>query len=296
MKAFNNKETGLITSLDLKQTHVKVLYWIIFAIVLTVVLACLFPIVWIILSSFKDVKEFLSTPPTLWPHSFHPETVGAVWNKMNMSRSYLNTLVLALGEVAFSIVVNGLAGYVISRLKPKGSSLFFMLVLWSMMLPTSVNLVPLFATYQDFPIFHFSMMDTYWPMWLIQGANAFNVLLFKSFFDSISISYIEAARIDGCSDFGIFRRIILPLSKPIVVTVAIFAFNISWAEFLTPYLVLKTKSLYTVPVQIFRMKSAGFLMNEYVIVLFFSMIPSMIIFLIFQDQIMHGMNLGGIKG
>ena len=96
MKAFNNKETGLITSLDLKQTHVKVLYWIIFAIVLTVALTCLFPIVWIILSSFKDVKEFLSTPPTLWPHSFHPETVGAVWNKMNMSRSYLNTLVLAL--------------------------------------------------------------------------------------------------------------------------------------------------------------------------------------------------------
>ena len=134
------------------------------------------------------------------------------------------------------------------------------------------------------------------PMWLMKGANAFNVLLFKSFFDSISISYIEAARIDGCTDLGIFRRIILPLSRPVVATVAIFSFNTSWAEFLWPYLVLKSKTLYTVPVQIFRMKSAGFLMDQYVIVLLFAMIPSMIMFMLFQKQIMNGVSIGGIKG
>lgn len=296
MKAFENKETGLITSLDFKMRRVRIGYWIMFALLLIIALIFLFPAVWIILSSFKDVKEFLSTPPTLFPHSFHPEKLVEVWKKMNISRSYLNTMIVACGDMAFSIIVNGLAGYVISRLKPKGSSLFFILVLWSMMLPSSVSLVPLFMTFQDFPIFHFSMMNTYLPMWICKGANAFNVLLFKSFFDSISISYIEAARIDGCSDLGIFRKIILPLSIPVVTTVAIFTFNGSWAEFLWPYLVLKDKSLYTVPVQIYRMKSAGFLMDQYVIVLLFAMLPSLIMFLLFQKQIMHGVSLGGIKG
>ena len=296
MKAFENKETGLITSLDFKMRRVRIGYWIMFALLLIIALVFLFPAVWIILSSFKDVKEFLSTPPTLFPHSFHPEKLIEVWKKMNISRSYLNTMIVACGDMAFSIIVNGLAGYVISRLKPKGSSLFFILVMWSMMLPSSVSLVPLFMTFQDFPVFHFSMMNTYLPMWICKGANAFNVLLFKSFFDSISISYIEAARIDGCSDLGIFRKIILPLSIPVVTTVAIFTFNGSWAEFLWPYLVLKDKSLYTVPVQIYRMKSAGFLMDQYVIVLLFAMLPSLIMFLLFQKQIMHGVSLGGIKG
>ena len=296
MKAFNIKETGLITSVDFKQKHIRIGYWIMFTIILAIALVFLFPALWIILSSFKDVKEFLSTPPTLFPHSFHPEKLIEVWKKMNISLSYLNTMIVACGDMFFAIVINGLAGYVVSRLKPKGSNLFFILVLWSMMLPSSVSLVPLFMTFQDFPVFHFSMMDTYMPMWLMKGANAFNVLLFKSFFDSISISYIEAARIDGCTDLGIFRRVILPLSKPVVATVAIFSFNASWAEFLWPYLVLKSKTLYTVPVQIFRMKSAGFLMDQYVIVLLFAMIPSMIMFLLFQKQIMNGVSLGGIKG
>ena len=130
----------------------------------------------------------------------------------------------------------------------------------------------------------------------MKGANAFYVLLFKSFFDSISISYVEAARIDGCSDLGIFSHIILPLSRPIVATVSIFTFNAAWAEFLWPYLILKDKALFTVPIQIFRMKSAGFLMDQYVIVLLFAMLPSIVMFLIFNKQIMNGISFGGIKG
>jgi len=296
MKAFENKDTGLITNMDLRQRKIRIFYWLMFALMMAISLLFLFPCVWILLSSFKDVKEFVSTPPTLFPHSFHPEKLVEVWNKMKIGRSYLNTLMVACGDMAFAIIVNGLAGYAVSRLKPKGSSLFFVLVMWTMMLPSSTSMVPLFMTFQDFPIFHFSLMNTYWPMWLCKGANAFYVLLYKSFFDSISISYIESARIDGCNDLKIFRTIILPLSIPVIATTAIFTFNATWAEFLWPYLVLKDKALYTVPVQIFRMKTAGFMMDQYIIVLMFSMLPTMIMFLLFQKQIMRGMNLGGLKG
>lgn len=296
MKTFENKDTGLITALDLKQHHVRIGYWIMFFFLTVISITVLFPAVWIMLSSFKDVKEFLSVPPTLFPHSFHPEKVVKVWNKMNIGRYYVNTFIVSLGDMAFAIGINGLAGFVISRLKPKGANLFFILVLWSMMLPSAVSLVPLFITFMDFPVLHLNLMNTYWPMWLLKGANAFNVLLFKSFFDSISISYIEAARIDGSSDLGIFARIIIPLSRPVVTTVAIFSFNNSWSEFLWPYLIIKDKSLFTVPVQIFRMKTSGFMMDEYVIVLFLAMIPCTIMFILFQKQIMHGVSLGGIKG
>lgn len=296
MKVFEEKDTGLLTALDFKHRYVRISYWIMFAIVMILALAFLFPVVWIIISSFKDTKEFLSTPPTLLPHSFHPEKVIEVWSKMSVGRSYFNTFIVALGDLAFALIVNGLAGYVISRLKPKGSNFIFVLILWTMMMPTSVNMVPLFMTFMDFPVIHVNLMNTYIPMWLMKGANAFYVLLFKSFFDSISHSYIEAARIDGCNNLRIFGKIVLPLSKPIMFSVAIFSFNGSWAEFLWPYLVLKDKDLYTLPVQIFRMKSTGFLMDQYIIVLFLAMIPSMLMFLLFQKQIMNGVSLGGIKG
>ncbi|MEG1441654.1 MAG: carbohydrate ABC transporter permease [Oscillospiraceae bacterium] len=296
MKAFDEKQTGLLTSLDLKSLRSRIGYWCIVGFIVLVSIICIFPPLWVFLSSFKDVKEFLSIPPTIIPHSFHPEKLVEVWKSMNFGKYYINTFYLAIGELVFCIFFNGLAGYVISRLKPKGSMLFFSLVLWSMMLPTSVSMVPLFMSFIDFPIFHFSMLNSYFPMWLMAGANAFNVLLFKNFFDSIPMSYLEAARIDGCSNLGIFTRIILPLSKPIIMVVAIFSINASWESFFWPYLVIKDKSLTTVAVQLFKMKATGFAMDKYMIVLLFSILPPAIIFLFFQKYIMEGVTMSGIKG
>ena len=164
---------------------------------------------------------------------------------------------MALGELVFCILSNGIAGYVISRLKPKGSALFFTIILWTMMLPSSISMVPLFMTFMDFPYLHVDLLNSYIPMWLMAGANAFYVLLFKNFFDTIPMSYVEAARIDGCSDVGIFARIILPLSKPILMVVTIFSINGSWESFFWPYLVIREKQLDTVAVQLFKMKNAG---------------------------------------
>ena len=296
MKAFEQKQTGLLTAFDFNKTSVKIGYWIMFSIVLIAAVISAFPPIWVFLSGFKDVKEFLSTPPTLFPHSFHPEKLVEVWRDLNFGRYYLNTLAAAGGDLAFCLVVNGLAGYVISRLKPKGSALVFTLILWSMMLPNSVSTVPLFMTFIDFPVLHISMVNTYFPMWLMKGANAFNVLLFKSFFDSIPMSYLEAARIDGSSDLGIFSKIILPLSKPILMVVTIFSINATWAEFFWPYLVLKDKSMYTVAVQIFKMKSLGYAIDKYVIVLMFSILPPAVIFMFFQKYILQGITMSGIKG
>ena len=296
MKRFKEKNSGIIVSQDLRQRKIRILYWIMFVALLFISLVCIFPPIWVFLSCFKDMKEFLSIPPTIIPKTFDLSKIGKVWQSLNFGKYYLNTLCLAGGEWLFCILFNGMGGYVLSRLRPKGTTLIFTLIFWTMLLPTSVNMVPLFMTITDFPIFHFSMIDTFWPMWLMAGANAFYVLLFKSFFNSIPMSYLEAARIDGCTNVGIFTKIILPLSKPIIMVVSIFCINTAWESFLWPYLVVKNFDRYPVAVQLFKLKESGFATDKYMVVLLFSIIPPAIIFMFFSKYIMQGANMSGIKG
>ena len=296
MNSFEKKHTGLLSSLDLKSGRVQLGYWIMFAILVMMSAVCIFPPFWIFVSSFKDIKEFLSVPPTIIPQSFHPEKLPKVWGKLNFQRYYLNSLYSTLGVWFFSITVNGLTGYVLSRLKPRGSRFVFTLILWTLMLPTSISLVPLFKTFIDFTFLHINLTNTYLPMWFIAGANAFNVLLFKSFFDSIPITYLEAARIDGCGSFGIFFKIIVPLSMPILMVVSIFSITGAWEDFFWPYMVLKNPQMYTVAVAIYQINRSVIQIDEYMIVLFLSIIPPAVVFMLFQKQIMSGISVGGIKG
>ena len=163
-------------------------------------------------------------------------------------------------------------------------------------MPSSMSTVPLFMTFIEFPIFKFNTLNTYFPMWMMAGANAFNVMLFKNFFDSIPSSYVEAARLDGCSDLNIFSKIIVPLSKPIIMVVTIFSLNGSWESFFWPYLVLKDTNKFTVAVEIFKIKSAGMSMDKYMIMLLFTIIPPMLVFIFLQRYMMEGITMTGVKG
>lgn len=297
MNRFEAKKTGLLNFMDLRNPHIKLLYWFVFAILLALAFICLAPPVWVLLSSMKDIKEFFQIPPTIIPNTFHPEKLVETWNKMDFGKYYLNTFEMAAGVIIFSIVFNGLAGYVLSRLKPKGSSFIFTLMLWTMMLPNSVSMVPVFKNIVSFPIIHINLINTFWPMWLMAGAHAFYVIVFKSFFDGIPQSLIEAARLDGCSDLGIFYRIVLPLSTPVLMVIVILSLNGAWAEFFWPYLVLKDTDMYTVMVKIFTMKGeGGYPMDLQMVALTFAIIPPAILFLFFQRYIMQGFTLSGIKG
>ena len=141
-----------------------------------------------------------------------------------------------------------------------------------------------------------SLLNTYWPMWLTAAANTFNVILFKNSFDSLSSSYVEAAKLDGCSDIGILVKILLPLSKPIVIYVSIFQLSNAWSNFFMPMLVLNPEK-YTVPVKLMKIKSdTSIQMNTYFMCMLFASIPIFLIFAIFQKQIMGGVNIGGVKG
>ena len=218
-----------------------------------------------------------------------------VWKYLDFTQAYIATFIYSLGELAFAIVFPALGGYVLSRLRPRGSKLVRTVLFWTMMMPGQMRMVPIFMSLVDVPLIHISMMNSYVPMWMMCGANIFDMLMFKSFFDSIPIAYLEAARIDGCSDMKIFSKIIIPLSKPIIVVISIRTIITSWGNYMWPLLILKDLNLAPMGLKLFSLKS-NYRIDEYMLGLIFGIIPPFIMYLCFHKHILQGMNIGGIKG
>ena len=292
---FEKKSLGFISKVELKQTHGKVVYWCMCVALIAISICMILPPIWIFVSGFKDTEEFFRIPPTIIPQSFHIEKIVNVWKELKFVLYYQNTLILAIGTVVFTIILNGFAGYVLSVLKPKGHRIAFGVITLLMMVPSTVGMVPLYMTICDFPYLHFSMLGTFLPMWLMAGMNCFNILLFKNFFESIPSSYAEAARIDGATNMRIFFQIILPLSIPIIVTVSILTFNTSWGDFFWPYLVLRDKSLYTISIYLFQNKGE-FTVDVYMLILTLAILPPAVIYAFLQKRIIGGLTTGGVKG
>ena len=293
---FSSKTSGLLNFADMKKSQFKLLYWVMFLILFVISLVCLLPVIWVGISGFKDVNEMYAIPPTILPKTWDFSKIGDVWSKVNVARYFSNSIILIIGCLACDIAFNGIAGYVLSRLKPIGSRIIETLVFWSMLLP-GISMVPLYMTFVDLPILHTNLIGSYAPIWVMAGANAFNILLFRNFFNSIPMSYLEAARMDGCTDLGIFGRIILPLSKPIIMVVAIFSITGTWGNFMWPYLILGNTNKEPVSVMLYRLSTnANIMDNEYMLLMMISIIPMIIMYAFFSKQIMGGLNMSGIKG
>lgn len=291
-----NMDKGILTNSDMKLTRYKVFYAVMFIMMLIYCAVSFLPVVWIMLSGFKDVKELYAVPATILPKDFDLSKLGKVWNEMKFYKYYGNTFLMSLGCVAIDLIFSGLAGYVLSCLKPKGTRIMMAIVFWVMLLPGTMRTVPLYMEFKHMPIIGVNLLETYWPIWLMAGANAFNIILFKNFFDGISKSLIEAAWIDGCSNIRVFFQIILPLSVPVFLVVSVFTFNGSIGQFFWPYLLISDRSKTVIGVQLFRMKNSTYTMDYQMLALIFSVVPQIVIFAIFQKQIMGGVNIGGVKG
>lgn len=303
MNKFDSKQAGVLSSSDLKTTYGKLIYWMFFAILLVVSFIAIMPAIWTIFTAFKDTQEIYAA------FSFFPQDmswdkiisrISESWNILQLGDSFINTVVLSLGNLFVRIIVCGFGGYVLSKLKPKGSKIIFTMVVWTMMMPSQIRMVPNYISYLHFPFaFDFgigvNLLDTYWPMWLSAGADTFSVLLFKNAFDGLSNSYVEAAKLDGCSNYGVFFRIMLPLAMPVIIYESITVLSLAWSEFFMPLLVLDKNVV--VPLAIYRLQSdKSIQMNTYFMALVFASIPPFVIFAVFQRRILGGVNVGGVKG
>lgn len=282
--------TGVILTTEARAWKLRIAKFFMTVVCLFLVAIILLPIAWMLLSAFKETKEFLQIPPTIFPKEIKLSKLSTVWKSSSLGRAYINTIIVTLGKLLVELLFCGMAGYVLSRLKPKGGSIVQTIVFWSILLPANMAMVPLYITFVNA-----GLLNSYLPLWLMAGTHAFSTMLFKSFFDGISMTYLEAARLDGAGELKIFRKIILPLSKPIFMTVAIFGFNGSWGEFMWPYLLLSDNKLQTISIRTYTLKQL-LPPDELMMVLIFVVVPPIIMFLCFQKYIMEGVNVGGIKG
>ena len=297
------QRTGVIRDYDMHSASVRVGYGFIIFFCLIMTVIAVFPIIWVVLAGFKDLKEFMSSAKLL-PEVFDFSLFAKTWSQLGIAQNYLNSLISVAGSVVCAIVFNGLLGYGLAILKPKGYGIVKKLVMLSLLLPTTISIVPLFMNIQKL-----SLGGSFVPLWLSYGANAMYVILFVQFFESLPTSIIEAGRIDGCTQLQTFFYIVLPLSKPICSVIAIFAINAAWSDFLLPdlvtgvqtcalpILVLRGSALQTVMVRLFvfsteQTVNADTMMRSVV----FSMIPPIILFFIFQKQLTENAVSVGIKG
>lgn len=285
------QRTGVIRDYDMHSTAVKVGLTFIYVLCGIMVVIAVFPIIWVALAGFKDLKEFLSSTAIL-PESFDLSSYIKTWDQLGIAKNYLNSLLSVAGSVVCALVFNGLLGYGLAILKPKGSGVVKKLVMFSLLMPTTISIVPLFMNIQ-----RLGLGNSFLPLWLSYGANAMYIVLFIQFFESLPRSMIEASRIDGCTPLQTFFHIVMPLSKPICAVVTIFAINASWSDFLLPYLVLRDAPMQTVMVRLFvfsteQTVNTADLMRSVV----FSMIPPIILFVIFQKQLTENSVSSGIKG
>lgn len=241
-------------------------------------------------------QDILRTPMAIFPNGVKLENLDQAWNRVQISRYFMNTVWLALGSWASQLIVATTGGYVLSVLRPRYGKVINALVLATLFVPAVVLLVPLYLTILNPPLLGQSLINSFWAVWLPAGASAFNVVLVARFFDSLPREVFEAARVDGAGNFRLFWSIVLPMSKPILGVVSVFAIIASWKDFLWPLLVLKDPKIQPLSVRLPAIAGATDL-GVFLAALAIATLIPVALFLAFQRLFLGGAGLGGaVKG
>ena len=292
-------ERSIISAVEWQKPHIKVVRWVLFGLLAVGTAGTIGPLLWMVSGALKPSIEIFRTPPEIWPAIPEWSNFTKAWDQLNSLRYLLNTAVLAAGAVILQLLVSATAAYSLSKLKPIFGNILLFFFLGTLMVPALAYLIPQYFTVVHLPIFGVSLINTYWAIWLPEAANAFNIIILKSFFDTIPKELSEAAKIDGANALQIFARIILPNSLPALAVVSMFTIFATWKDFLWPLLVLNDPNIQNISVALYQQAIAqnsyqplNVLLAGFVI----ATVPPIIIFMIFQRQIMRGVVTTGLKG
>lgn len=265
------------------------------ALVVLIVLAIgwLLPFLWAVATAFKTETDAASGDPS-WIGASGPtiEAFTAILSQGNVYIWAFNSLWTSIAVTLITLAISALAAYAFSRLDFTGRKWLFVAVIASIVVPPQVLIIPLF-----YQMLAFNMIDTYWGLILPQVVAPAMVFILKRFFDAIPIELEDAARVDGASRLRIFWSIVLPLSRPILASVAIFVFIGAWNNFLWPFLVINDTTLMTLPVGLQTVISAyGVQYAQVMAQAVLAALPLIIVFIIFQKQIVKGVATSGFGG
>lgn len=230
---------SFVSSLDRRRTSVR---WGVRGVqlvtLLVLLVVCLGPLLWLAKSAVTPTQDTLRSPIALWPNGPDLAILSQAWSELGLSSYLVNTVIIAAGSWAVQVVVATTAGYALSVLRPRLGRVLYGAVLATMFVPIVLLLVPLYLTVLSLPVVHWSLVGTYAGAFLPAGASAFNVVIMKRFFDSLPREILDAARIDGAGPYRLFWSVVLPMSRPVLGVVSVFAVLAAWKDFIWPLIVL----------------------------------------------------------
>lgn len=291
------RPAALISEFEWKQKRVRFgLGGAQIVLLVLLVVGGLGPLLWLAKSAVMPTNDTITHPMSLFPHGAAWSNLRRAWVDVDVGRYFWNTIVIAIGSWLSQLLVATTGGYALSVLRPRYANLVTGLLLTTLFVPAVVLLVPLYIEIVRPPIVHHTFIDTYWAVWLPAGASAFNVVIVKRFFDNLPREIFEAARIDGAGPFVLFWKIVLPMSKPILGVVSVFAVLASWKDFLWPLLVLTDPNKQPLSVRLPSIQSQTEL-GVFLAAMFIACLVPVAGFLVFQRSFLRGNGLGGaIKG
>ncbi|HET6937691.1 MAG TPA: carbohydrate ABC transporter permease [Nocardioides sp.] len=264
-------------------------------LLLFLVVVALGPLLWLAKSAVTPTQDTLRDPLGLWPHGIDWANLRTAWVDIDLKLYFWNTVVIAVGSWATQMLVAVTGGYALAILKPRFGRVLYGLVLATMFVPAVVLLVPLYLTVLDMPFTHWSLVNSFWGAFLPAGASAFNVALVKRFFDNLPREIIDAARVDGCGDFRLFWYVVLPMSRPVLGVVSVFAVLAAWKDFIWPLVVLPDPAKQPLSVRLPRLAQVTEL-DVVLAALLISCALPIAFFLIFQRLFLRGGLEGAVKG
>jgi len=281
--------------LSVSQILIKGLYFLGLLFLLFLALASLMPLYWMITGSLKIQSDAMSVPPELFPQN---PTLKNYYNLLFRGSSptfrwFLNSAIVASGVAFFAVLTSLLAGYAFGKKNFPGKTVLFWLLIVTMMMPKQISLIPLYILMQKLKWF-----NTYQGMIAPYVAYPFGIFLIKQFMQGIPNDLLDAARIDGASEIGIFRYVVVPLTKPAIGALAIFAFVGGWNNYIWQLLMITKRQMYTLPVGVSQLTAT---LGRYDLGLAmagatFAFVPMLIVFLVFQDYFVKGITVGAMKG
>ncbi|WAP59665.1 carbohydrate ABC transporter permease [Streptomyces luomodiensis] len=286
----------LVSPTALARPRGRAVYWTVFgAVVVLFALAFLFPVYWMVSGAMKSPDEVAQTPPTLVPEQWHLSGYKDAWELMELPRHLWNTVVQAAGAWVFQLVFCTAAAYALSKLKPAFGKVILGGILATLMVPAQALVVPKYLTVADLPLIHTSLLNDPLAIWLPAVANAFNLYLLKRFFDQLPRDVLEAAEIDGAGKLRTLWSIVLPMSRPVLGVVSIFALVAVWQDFLWPLMVFSDTGKQPISVALVQL-SQNIQLTVLIAAMVIASIPMVALFLVFQRHIIAGISAGSTKG
>ncbi len=254
----------------------------------------IFPFIWMLLTSFKERNQAITLPVRWLPDPWTLKSYMDIWQGIDLARNFTNSLIVALAVTALMLITCSMAGYAFAKKQFWGKELLFTLLVGTMTIPGFVMLVPLFLL-----IISLGWYDSLIGVIVPFSAGVFGIFLLRQFISTIPDELLDAARMDGASELDIWWRIVLPLSKPALATLAIFTFQGNWNAFLWPLILLDSKDKWTLMLALVRFNQDIPMQIEWARLMAgvtVAVVPLMLIFLILQRYFFRGITLGAVKG